>query len=136
MRASNSGGTSAWLNSSNGCQITPPNPPASITVPATSSTGNFTVSWAVSPGATSYFLQEDTSATFASATVVYNGSNTSFNVTGKSSGTWWYRVCANNAVGSSAWTPGANGCQIVPPSPPPTITVPATSARARTSTTT
>jgi hypothetical protein len=92
-----------------------------------SATGNFTVSWAASGGASSYFLQEDTSATFATATVVYSGANTSHNVTGKTTGTWWYRVCANNTAGQSAWTTSTNGCQIVPPTAPPTITVPATS---------
>ncbi|MHC4599970.1 MAG: DUF4082 domain-containing protein, partial [Planctomycetota bacterium] len=127
VRAANAGGSSAFTQSTNGCQIVAPNPPASITVPAQSASGNFTVTWAASGGATSYFLQEDTSAAFTTANTVYNGANTSFNVSGKTSGTWWYRVCARNAVGNSAWTTSTNGCQIVPPSPPPSITVPATS---------
>jgi hypothetical protein len=126
VRAIGPSGTSAWTVSTNGCQIIAPSAPATITVPASSASGNYTVSWAA-VGSFSYFLQEDTSAAFSAPNTVYSGTNTSYNVTGKTSGTFWYRVCATNVVGNSPWTTSTNGCQIVPPSPPPTITVPATS---------
>ncbi|MHC4600618.1 MAG: fibronectin type III domain-containing protein, partial [Planctomycetota bacterium] len=108
--------------------VPPPPPPASITVPATSATGSFTVQWTASAGATQYELQEANNSSFAGATQVYLGANLSFGVTGKTGGTWWYQVRAINAGGNSAWTQSTNGCQIVAPTPPASITVPATSA--------
>jgi hypothetical protein len=128
VRGVNAGGNSAWTVGANGCQIVAPNPPATVTVPQTSASGNYTVSWATSQGATSYDLQEDTSASFTNPATVYTGANTQFNVTGKTSGTFYYQVRASNLVGSSTWTAGANGCSIVPPQAPASITVPATSA--------
>ena len=44
-----------------------------------------------------YDLEEDTSASFTAPTNVYTGASTSFNVTGKTSGTFYYRARANNA---------------------------------------
>ncbi|MHC5081267.1 MAG: S8 family serine peptidase, partial [Planctomycetota bacterium] len=103
--------------------------PATITVPATSSTGNYTVSWSSVTGATSYTLEEDTNASFTAPTAVYTGPNTSFNVTGKTNGTYYYRVCSTNTSGNSAWTVGANGCVVsLAPATPASITVPATSS--------
>jgi subtilisin family serine protease len=99
--------------------------PATISVPATSSTGNFTVSWPAAAGANSYDLEEDTVATFATATVAYTGPNLSFNVTSKPNGTYYYRVRAVNTSGNSVWTAGGNGCVVLlPPLAPPSITVP------------
>ncbi|MHC5036833.1 MAG: hypothetical protein ACYTHM_05935, partial [Planctomycetota bacterium] len=128
VRAVNAGGNSLWTPGANGCQIVPPNPPATITVPQTSASGNYTVTWATSQGATGYDLQEDTSASFTNPSTVYTGANTQFNVTGKTSGTFYYRVRASNLAGSSTWMAGTNGCSIVPPQAPASITVPATSA--------
>jgi len=127
VRATNTWGNSGWTAGANGCQIIPPNPPASITVPATSVTGTYTVTWTAETGATGYDLQEDSSASFTNPTVVYSGTNTSFLVTGKTAGTFYYRVRATNGAGQSAWTAGANGCQIVAPAPPVPLTVPASS---------
>ena len=86
--ATNTLGSSGWTAGSNGCLVTAPTPPATLTVPATSSSGNYTVSWTSSTGATSYTLEEDTSSTFTAATTVYTGTNLSYAVTGKVSGTW------------------------------------------------
>jgi hypothetical protein len=102
--------------------------PASISVPASSNTGNYTVSWSAVSAATSYDLQEDTNGSFTAPTTVYSGANTSFNVSGKGNGSYYYRVRAVNASGSSAWTVGANPCVVLlPPAAPASITVPATS---------
>ncbi|MHC5040380.1 MAG: hypothetical protein ACYTHM_23975, partial [Planctomycetota bacterium] len=130
VRARDAVGPSGWTVGTNPCVVTvpPPTPPGSITVPQTSSTGSFTVSWTVSTGATSYDLQEANNPGFNGATLVYQGANLNYNVTGKTGGTWYYRVRGVNAGGNSTWTVGANGCQIIPPNPPATITVPQTSA--------
>jgi hypothetical protein len=128
VRATGVAGSSAWTPSANGCQIVPPAAPLTITVPPTSPTGIYTVVWSSSTGATSYDLEEDTSSSFSNPTNAYTGANTTFPVSGKSSGTYWYRVRATNGAGSSVWTPSANGCQIVPPAAPVPLTVPASSS--------
>ncbi|MHC4779628.1 MAG: fibronectin type III domain-containing protein, partial [Planctomycetota bacterium] len=127
VRATNAAGSSGWRASTNGCQIVPPATPASITVPATSASGNYTVSWAASTGASGYTLQEATNSSFTGATTVYTGASTSYNVTGKTTGTFWYRVRATGPAGNSGWRNSTNGCQIVAPAAPTVITVPATS---------
>ena len=66
--------------------------------------GNYTVSWNASANATSYLLQEDDSAAFSSPETRYSGSGTSWNATGKAVGTYYYRVQAANAYGSSSWS--------------------------------
>lgn len=81
--------------------------PASISVPATNATGSYTVSWAASTtvGAT-YTLEESTSPAFTvgTTTVLTSGlSATSFPVTGKASGTYYYRVKTVKAPSESGW---------------------------------
>ncbi|MHC4778680.1 MAG: hypothetical protein ACYTFG_08920 [Planctomycetota bacterium] len=126
VRASNGSGNSGWTVGGNSCTIVAPNSPATVTVPATS-TSSFSVSWSSSSGATSYELQEDTNSSFTTATTIYTGASTSRFISGKTSGTFYYRVRAVNGAGQSGWTAGGNGCTIVPPAAPASINVPATS---------
>ncbi|NJC89137.1 MAG: hypothetical protein FIB02_11515, partial [Desulfuromonas sp.] len=82
--------------------------PASITVPANSTTGNYTVSWGESAttGAT-YTLEESTAADFASGpvTVVTTGLTAiSASISGKDSCVYYYRVKAVKVpMTDSAW---------------------------------
>ena len=83
------------------------NPPSSPTLndPGTTDTdGDYTVRWGSVRGATSYTLEEDTSSSFSSPTVVYSGAGTSKEITDKSDGTYCYRVKACNAEGCSGWS--------------------------------
>jgi hypothetical protein len=48
---------------------------------------------------------------------VYSGPSTSFSVSGRGTGTYYYRVRAVNSQGSSLWTTGANGCVVSLTSP-------------------
>jgi hypothetical protein len=114
VRAVNSGGQSAWTNGVNGCTVTlsPPNAPATVTVPSNSSTGTYTVSWTGVSGALSYVVEEATDASFSDASVVSTGSGTSYTAAGMADGTYHYRVRAVNGNGSSAWTEGGNGCTV------------------------
>lgn len=69
--------------------------------------GSYTVSWTNNNSGVSgiqYVLEESTSSTFASATQVYSGANTSFNVTGKDGGTYFYRVRAQLNTVFSPWS--------------------------------
>ncbi len=85
---------------------TVPSTPDSITYPATDSDGIFTVGWTSASGATSYTLEQSTSATFSSPTTVYAGASTSYSQTGLGSGTYYFRVRAANSCGSSGWRTG------------------------------
>jgi hypothetical protein len=128
VSASNGVGSSGWTPSGNGCVVTLQAPPApgNITVPASSSTGSYTVSWPQAWGATGYELQEDTDPMFGTAVTIYAGSNTGFTVVGKTNGTYYYRVRSTNPVGMSGYTAGTNGCQVqlLAPGAPGTFTVP------------
>jgi parallel beta-helix repeat protein len=76
-----------------------------LTDPGTNDTdGNYTVSWSSVSSATNYTLEEDTSSSFSSPTKVYPGSETSKEITGKSDGTYYYRVNACNECGCSEWS--------------------------------
>ncbi|MHC5039729.1 MAG: hypothetical protein ACYTHM_20690, partial [Planctomycetota bacterium] len=132
VSAENGAGTSS-PSATVSCTMVPPNPPTSITVPPTSISGYFTVSWATSLGATSYALEESSNGGMTWSPVTTGGA-TSFYVTDRqgtptSPVTYWYRVSASNAVGSSTWTQSLNGCQVAlqPPGAPSSILVPATS---------
>jgi hypothetical protein len=114
VRARNSAGTSGWTNGANGCTVNlaSPTAPSVLTVPATSTTGNYRVSWTSVSGNPSYELAEATDAGFTSPAVLYTGPGTAFQVTGRPDGTYWYRIRAVNSVGNSAWTDGSNSCQV------------------------
>jgi hypothetical protein len=66
--------------------------------------GNYAVSWNASARATSYLLQEDDNAAFASPETRYSGPGTSWDATGKAAGTYAYRVQASNTWGASGWS--------------------------------
>ncbi|MHC5077420.1 MAG: hypothetical protein ACYTHN_00265, partial [Planctomycetota bacterium] len=117
VRARTIGGTSGWTGASNGCWVTAPAapnlpPPPFLNVPATSRTGVFLLMWGTSTGATSYDLEEDTTAAFANPTTIYSGAGTGFTVTGKGNGTYYYRVRGVNLQAQGGYTVGANPCLV------------------------
>lgn len=132
VRACNLSACSDYVAASNGVVVTippaPPLAPASINVPTSSSTGAYTVNWGAASGVvTRYELQESTSSSFTTASLVYSGTAFSFALSGKTSATYYYRVRACNDSGCSSFTTGANGIVVsilVPPSVPSSITVP------------
>ena len=83
---------------------TPPSAPTLNDPGTTDTDGSYTVSWSSVSGATNYTLEEDTSGSFGSPTVVYSGSGTSKYITGRSDGTYYYRVKACNACGCGGWS--------------------------------
>ena len=78
--------------------------------------GTYTVAWNAAYLAANYVLQEDDQAAFSSPSHPYSGPATSWNATGRSPGTYYYRVKASNSWGDSAWS----STQKVTVSPPAT----------------
>jgi YD repeat-containing protein len=108
--------------------IPPPGAPSAITVPSSSGTGAYSVSWSASTGAVqTYELYESTSSSFASSTLVRSDAATSMAFTGKAHGTtYYYRVRACGRGGCSDFTAGAGGVTTTfpPPTVPASISVP------------
>jgi hypothetical protein len=102
--------------------LTPPSSPT-LTDPGTNDTdGNYIVRWSKVSSATNYTLEEDTNSSFSSPTKVYSRSGTSKEITGKSDGTYYYRVMACNAWGCSDWSNKEN-ITIKIDTIPPTVTI-------------
>jgi YD repeat-containing protein len=95
-----------------------------LTVPASSTTGAYTVSWTAVPGASSYRLDEQVNG--GAWTTVQTSANQSWSTSGRTPGTYAYRMapCA-----SSCGPAGVSGTVAVslPPPAPAAISVPATS---------
>ena len=108
-----------------------PGQPTSLNYPSTSSTGSYTVSWGASTTGvvTAYELYESSSTAW---TNVYSGPATSKLISGKSDGSWYYRVRAcNTPTDCSVYQVYPSGGSPITvrltPSAPASISVPSTS---------
>lgn len=87
----------------------PPGIPASITVPSSSSTGSYTISWGAASGTlTAYELFEATNSGFSGETLAYSGAALSQAISGKGNGSYYYRVRACNGALCGGYRTGAN----------------------------
>ena len=66
--------------------------------------GTYLVDWSTVEGATAYTLEEDSSASFPSPIIRYQGAATQYAIVGQAAGTWHYRVRASGAGGDSPWS--------------------------------
>jgi hypothetical protein len=78
--------------------------------------GNYTVDWEPAYLANTYDLQEDDNAAFSSPANRYSGTATFYAVSGRSPGTYYYRVRACNGYGCSAWSQPPRSTTVLPPS--------------------
>jgi YD repeat-containing protein len=102
-----------------------PGAPTVTTTPASYvSVGNYSVQWTARAGATSYELQESTSA--GAWQSIYTGSAVSRSITGKTSGPYSYRARACNGTGCSAWSATTSITVALAPTTAPSISVPST----------
>ncbi len=102
VRGNNSYGAGAWSNVES-ITVTPGTPTLNA-IDNPDQSPSYTVSWSAARDAQSYVLEEDTSSTFDSPTVVYTGSSTAYQVSGRTSGTYYYRVKAVYDSISSPWS--------------------------------
>jgi YD repeat-containing protein len=127
VRACNGPACGGYRTGGNPTTVTlPPGVPASISVPSSSNTGNYTISWGSSSGnVTAYKLYEATNSSFSGQTLVYSGTGTSKPISGKSNGAYYYRIRACNGSSCSGYRTGANPTTVtLPPEPPATISGP------------
>lgn len=107
-----------------------PGAPGTLTVPATNDSGSYALGWGSSTGdLTEYQLYESTVPDFSTVTSVYTGTALTSSVSGRLSGTYYYRVraCYKSGIESvcGAYTNGANSTVVDRiPQIPTSITVP------------
>ena len=79
--------------------------------------GDYLTDWNTVSFATTYTLQEDDNSAFGSPITVYSGSNSQYNVTGRSGGLWFYRVRGQNGVGTAGSWSNNQSVWVVPAAP-------------------
>jgi len=102
VQACNASGCSAFKASSAVAVTVPPASAPSLSVPASSGSGSYTVSWSAVTGATSYTMQEQVNG--GSWATIQASSATSKALSGKSNGTYGYRVQGCNGGGCGPWS--------------------------------
>ena len=117
VQSINDDGASAWSNTVS--TTVKPDPPVLDTIDNPTNQDNFTISWSGVATADGYLLLEADNASFSGATTKYQGTDTSYLVTGQKDGTWYYKVRAyNNGVNgdwSNAVTTSVNPSTLLPP---------------------
>jgi hypothetical protein len=111
VRSTNPVGTSGYTQGTNGCQVQllAPGMPGNFTVPFSSFSGIYSLTWTIGSGAMWYEVEEDEDPAFSTPVVVYLGGGTSCVIKGRTMGTYYYRIRSANTVGVSGWVPGSNG---------------------------
>ena len=102
VRGNNSYGAGTWSNSRSVTVL--PGIPVLNAIDNPNESSSFTISWIAGTGAEFYQLEESATSDFASVTVIYSGGSTSYQVAGKSTGTYYYRVKSVYQTLSSAWS--------------------------------
>jgi len=117
----------AWVCWSEGpvtVQVIAPNAPSTLTAPSSDTDGAYSLSWSASTGASSYQLQERLNS--GSWSTIHNSSSRSKSVSGKSTGSWSYRVRACSTAGCSGWSSVKTVAVTLIPGAPSNLTVPST----------
>ncbi|HWX66218.1 MAG TPA: hypothetical protein VNZ27_07260, partial [Rhodanobacter sp.] len=126
VQACNTYGCSAWVAGSATLVVThPPGSTPTLTVPGSSTSGSYTISWTAVPGTTWYGLAEGVNGAW---TMVQGGTATSWSTSGRGNGTYVYSVTACNAGGCSPGSAQQSVVVLLPPPTPASISVPASSS--------
>lgn len=123
VRACNAGGCAAWSTVQTVNVVHPPASAPTLTVPATNLTGSYTVTWTSVATAERYELEERLGT--AAWGQIHNAAGTSKALSGKTTGSWGYRIRACNDAGCSAYAAEKVVAVTRPPTSAPTLTVPA-----------
>ena len=117
-QACNGAGCGPFSGTANVAVIQPPGTP-SLSVPASNTTGSYTVSWTAVAMAVTYNLEQ--SANGGGWTLIQNDGATTRTLGGVTLGTYAYRVQACNAAGCSGYS-NTGTISVTPPPPTPAIT--------------
>jgi len=93
-------------------------PPTGFIVPASSTTGAFTLRWTASADAESYQIEESTTGAFTGVATytVPSGATATYDVTGRTPGTYYYQIRSTHSVMTpSNWIVGVRGCVVTIP---------------------
>lgn len=104
VRAAGPGGEGPWSNIESAGVV--PEAPQLDPIDNPDGDGHYLVSWNDVAGATFYTLEEDDNPDFASPTTRYTGPSSQYPIRSQPTGTWHYRVRANNAAGAGPWSEG------------------------------
>ncbi|WEN15572.1 hypothetical protein PY254_02535 [Rhodanobacter sp. AS-Z3] len=127
VQACNTYGCSGWKAGSATLVVTtPPTTAPTVSAPASSSNGSYTVSWSGVSGSVSYTLQEQING--GGWSTVQTNALTSWSTSGRGNGTYGYRVQACNVGGCGPWSATGTTTVLLPPAAPTSISVPATSS--------
>jgi len=116
VQACNAGGCGPWSGTATTNVLLPPGSAPSLSVPGSSTTGSYTVSWGAVATASSYTLQESVNG--GGWTTVQSGSATSWSTSGRATGSYAYHVQACNASGCGPWSGSATVSVLLPPATP------------------
>lgn len=97
-----------------------PSRPTLHTIENSDGDGSYTINWSQSLYSDNYELEEATEPTFASPTFLYGDTATQFTVTGRSPGTYYYRVRGASTRGYGQWSNVQSVTVRPPPTPTPT----------------
>ena len=84
--------------------LSPPQAPVLSAISNPDLDGSYAVNWSAPSTAIWYVVEEDDNPSFTSPAQVYDGPTTTWNASGKTDGTYYYRVRATNDAGSSGWS--------------------------------
>jgi predicted phage tail protein len=126
IQACNGAGCSAVSAASSTVQVIyPPSTAPTVSVPATSPTGGYTVSWNTPIGANRYQLDEQVNG--GAWSQIQDSSATTRPISGKGNGSYGYRARACNDAGCSSPSTTQTVVVTLPPTSAPTLTVPSSS---------
>jgi RHS repeat-associated protein len=120
VRAESAAGTSSYSGTKS-VTVSAPATPGTPSGPGTDYDGAFTISWSSVTGAATYRLEERISS--GTWSVIQNTSSLSKAVSGKTVGTWQYRVRAESGAGNSSYS-GTKNVVVSAPATPATPTGP------------
>ncbi len=107
-------------------EMVPPTGIPTLSVPATSNTGSYTVTWTMVDYASRYELRERLGS--GTWVTIHNAAAAAKSVSGKANGSWSYQVRACNAEGCAGWSAIDTINVAVPPSSAPVVSAPASSS--------
>jgi hypothetical protein len=120
VQACNASGCGPWSGTGTINVLLPPGSAPSLSVPASSTTGSYTVSWGAVATASSYTLQEN--ANNGGWSTKQSSSATSWSTSGRGNGSYAYQVQACNASGCGPWSSAGTVVVVLVPATP-TLTV-------------